>query len=301
MKKKDYNMAEHGFVGHLAIPDNGAKRAVIVIMGGEQSLLPGTMIAARFADYGFCGLAVSLFGAEGLPEGVDRVPLEMFRPAVKLLKDLGMEKISIYGMSMGSIFAALVAQHIGGIDNIIMCSPSHVPFEGTVDKKQMSGHSIATLGGEDIPFVKPDFSCGNIAGYVYDKRSGRKVTRMWCAFRDAYDDKEREAAAKLHLEKTGARILLIAGGSDEDWDSEYSVNFIKNSLDEAGYDKDYKMLVYPHASHLIGMMPNRKRHPWLYRALPVISIFYRAFLHNRKACLKAFEDSEKEIINWLKA
>ena len=61
LKHTDFNMKEHGFV----------------IMGGEQSLLPGIKIAERFADYGFTGLAVSLFGAEGLPDTPDRCPLEM--------------------------------------------------------------------------------------------------------------------------------------------------------------------------------------------------------------------------------
>ncbi len=56
-------------------------------MGGEQSLLPGIKFAERFADYGITGLAVSLFGAEGLPEGITEVPLEMFIPAVNYLKN----------------------------------------------------------------------------------------------------------------------------------------------------------------------------------------------------------------------
>ena len=68
MKYEHFNMREHGFVGHLAEPDTGSDKAVIVIMGGEQSLLPGIKFAERFADYGITGLAVSLYGAEGLPE-----------------------------------------------------------------------------------------------------------------------------------------------------------------------------------------------------------------------------------------
>ena len=301
MKHKDYNMAEHGFVGHLAIPDNGAKQAVIVVMGGEQGLLPGTMIAERFADFGFCGLAVPLFGAAGLPDDIDRVPLEIFKPAIDMLKSLGMKRIAIYGMSMGSIFAALVAQHIGGIDDLILCSPSHVPFEGTcADKKTMTGHSIATFNGVEIPYVSPDFSCGRITSYTYDERAGRKVTRMWSAFRDAYDDSERESAAALQLEKSGARILMIAGGQDEDWHADYSVNYIKNRLDAVGYDKDYKVIVYPVAGHLIGMMPNKQRERKLYLALPLIGLFYRSFMHDKKGCLEAFEQSEKEIISWLR-
>ena len=77
LKHINFNMKEHGFVGHLAEPEQTNGKAVIVIMGGEQSFLPGIKIAERFADYGFTGLAVSLFGAEGLPDTPDRCPLEM--------------------------------------------------------------------------------------------------------------------------------------------------------------------------------------------------------------------------------
>lgn len=39
VKYEHFNMREHGFVGHLAEPDTGSDKAVIVIMGGEQSLI----------------------------------------------------------------------------------------------------------------------------------------------------------------------------------------------------------------------------------------------------------------------
>jgi len=63
-----------------------AVQAVIIVVGGEKSLLPGIKIAERFADYRIAGLAVSLFGADGLPKGPDRIPLDMFEPAVYYLK-----------------------------------------------------------------------------------------------------------------------------------------------------------------------------------------------------------------------
>ena len=111
MKHEDFNFPQHGFAGHLAEPDEGSDRAVIVIMGGEQSLLPGIKFAERFADYGITGLAVSLFGAEGLPDSPDRIPLDMFLPAVRHLREKKqIEHISVHGQSMGSIFAVLAAQ-----------------------------------------------------------------------------------------------------------------------------------------------------------------------------------------------
>ena len=55
----DFMVNEHGFTGHMAEPERKTDQAVIVIMGGEKSILPGIKIAERFADFGICGLAVS--------------------------------------------------------------------------------------------------------------------------------------------------------------------------------------------------------------------------------------------------
>lgn len=300
MKYRHYNMTDHGFAGHLVQPDAGSDRAVIVIMGGEKSLLPGRMIAERFADLGFAGLSVSLFGAEGLPDSPDRIPLEMFGAAIGTLRDMGFKSISIYGMSMGTVFAVLEAEHFGGIDSLILCSPTHVPFEGTLaDKKTMTGRSVATFNGEDIPYVTVDFSSGGMMRYVYDDEEGRRVTRMWCAYRDAYRDKQRVEQAALHIEKSDTRVLMIAGGHDEAWWSEYSVRYMKKRLDNAAYEKDCKALIFPKASHLIGVMPNRKRERLLYAAVPLIGLVYRSFLTDRAVCMRAFELSEREIIRWL--
>ncbi len=51
MIHENFNFKEHGFAGHLAEPDGGSDRAVIVVMGGEQSLLPGIKFAERFVMY----------------------------------------------------------------------------------------------------------------------------------------------------------------------------------------------------------------------------------------------------------
>lgn len=60
----------------MAETERKTEQAVIVVMGGEKSILPGIKIAERFAEFGICGLAISLFGADGLLKGSDRIPLE---------------------------------------------------------------------------------------------------------------------------------------------------------------------------------------------------------------------------------
>lgn len=298
----DFNRREHGFVGHLAEPEQTNGKAVIVIMGGEQSLLPGIKIAERFADYGFLGLAVSLFGAEGLPDSPDRCPLEMFESAVHYLKaERNITHISTYGQSMGSIFAVLAAQYIGSIENVIMVSPTHVPFEGTAkDKKHMSGHSVAIWRNKEIPFVRADFSKIKTSKYYKTDIVPHKVLGMWLAYYEAYQDKTAEEKAHLELEKTDARILLIAGGAGEAWPAEYSVSYIEQYLRKKNYGKEYKSIIYPDVSHLTGMMPNKERERKLYRMIPLIGIMYKSFGKHKKECMAAFEQSEKEIIDWLR-
>lgn len=302
MKYSDYNMKQHGFVGHMAEPDTAVcDKAVIVIMGGEKSILPGIKIAETFADNGITALSVSLFGADGLPNSPDRVPVEMFGKAINFLRnEKHIDDISIYGMSMGTVFAVLAAEIYGGIKNLILCSPTHIAFEGTTsDKKQMTNHSIATYKGKDIPFAKTDFTFDKMSKYPRTAESNHKVTNMWIAFKKAYSDKEQESKAYLHHEKTGARILLIAGTGDEAWQSDYSAKYIMEKLQNCGYQNDYKMLIYENASHLIGVMPNRQRNKWLFRAIPLIGLFYKSFSSHREECMKALQSSEKEVINWI--
>ncbi len=302
MKHEDFEMRKHGFAGHLAEPDKGSDRAVIIVMGGEQSLLPGIKFAERFADYGITGLSVSLFGAEGLPDSPDQIPVDMFIPAVKYLKEKkGIQHISIYGQSMGSIFAVLAAQYIGGFENLIMVSPTHVPFEGTLkDKKTMTGRSVATWHGQDIPFVSADFSRIKAGKYQIHPDAKCKVTGMWVAYHKAYLDDVKVSAAKLSPKQSDARILLIAGDEDEAWPAEYSVRELEKDLKAAGYRKDVKVIIYPHGSHLNGLMPNRDREKKLYRMIPLIGLMYKTFGKYRKENLSYFEQSEKEIIDWIR-
>ena len=301
MKHENFNYYRHGFAGHLAEQDAGSDRAVIVIMGGEKSLLPGIKFAERFADYGITGLAVSLYGAEGLPDAPDQIPLDMFLPAVGYLRDQKqISHISVYGQSMGSIFAVLAAQYIGGMENLIMVSPTHVPFEGTLkDKKTMTGHSVVTWQGEDIPFVRADFSAVKAARYQKHPAAAYKVTGMWAAYYQAYQNHAAVQNAKLEAEKTGARILMIAGQEDEAWPAELSVRTIERQLKESGYQKDVRVVLFPHGSHLSGLMPNREREKRLYRMIPLIGLMYRTFGRYRKENLEYIAESEKEIISWV--
>lgn len=302
MKHENYTMTEHGFVGHLAEPEPGSERAVIVVMGGEQSRLPGIKFAERFADYGITGLAVSLFGAEGLPDSPDRIPLELIEAAAEFLREeKKISHLSIYGQSMGSIFAAMAAEKIGGFENLILVSPTHVPFEGTLrDKKTMTGHSVVTWRGKELPFVRADFAKWKAGKYQRHPAATYSVTGMWCAYYEAYQDKELVVQTMLHPEASGSRILMIAGAMDEAWPSTESARLLQNALRKAEYSQEAKTIIFPHGSHLTGLMPNREREKRLYRMIPLIGLMYRSFGKYRKDNMAYYEQAERAIIEWVR-
>lgn len=61
-----------------------------------------------------------------------------------------------------------------------------------------------------------------------------------------------------------------------------------------------RVVIYPHGSHLNGLMPNREREKKLYRMIPIIGLMYKTFGKYRKENMKYFEQSEKEIIDWIR-
>ena len=125
------------------------------------------------------------------------------------------------------------------------------------------------------------------------------MTGMWCAYFEAYQDRDRVKSAMLRPEKSGARILMIAGEMDEAWPSAYSVKLLQEVLKEVSYPQEVKTIFYPHGSHLTGLMPNREREKKLYRMIPLIGLMYRSFGRYRKENLDYFAQSEREIIRWI--
>ncbi len=75
---------------------------------------------------------------------------------------------------------------------------------------------------------------------------------------------------------------------------------MKAYLDELSYEKDVKVIVYPHGSHLNGLMPNREREKKLYRMIPLIGLVYKTFGRYRKENMAYFEQTEREVIDWIR-
>jgi dienelactone hydrolase len=250
-------------------------------MGGEKSVLPPQWMAERFAELGFLALSVSLFRAEGLPDGVEEIPLDMFANAVNYIKKVkGVKHIYAYGASIGSLAVAVAAIHMHEIEKLILVSPSHAIFRGTPDKKHMSNHSAFYWRGEELPYVNLNL----------------EHKKMWQAYHDAYMEKEVEDKAALPVEQMKADVLFVASEDDESWPAAYSVRYMEKRLKDNNYTYKYKSLIYKNASHLLGITPNLKKHFIVKLMLP---IGFSNERRHRKDCFEARSNSQQEIINWL--
>lgn len=302
MRQSTFTKDRYGFSAVLCEPDTHTGRAVILVLGGGTGARMGQLFAENFVRAEIAAMTVSLFGAEGLPDSPDRLEAAMIERAAQYLKNVrGYVHLSIWGQSMGSLFALIAAEKTQAFEKIILVSPAHVPFEGTgKDRRTLTHHSCVMWKGEELPFVSADFSEYS-PGRIY--RPGflkYPVSGMWLSFQKAYQDTEKEKAALLHPEKTGAAILMIAGEMDESWPAAYSVRKLEKQMKDAGYDRPYRTILNPHGSHLCGMKPDRKKHPWLYRLIPLIGLAYRTFGKYPQENIQYMEQAEKEILSWIK-
>ena len=280
MKSQNYTLEIHGFTGHLVQPDRYKDTAVIVLSGSEKGLLPASRIAGRFAEYRHLSLAVSLFGTEGMPDGPDRVPLDVLEPAVKMLREFkGIQHVAVYGMSMGSLFALLAALYIPGIDQCVCVSGTHVVFEGSGESHTASGHSVAVWHGQELPYIPLDLSL--------DMRS---------AFEAAYQDSEKEKEAAIPVEDIPGSLLILASDGDETWPADYSAKYMEKRLKKNREPDTFKVIVYKKASHILGLLPDESTQNWLYR---FSRISYTSLRKYPKECVKALEQSQQEILTFL--
>ena len=74
---------EEGLVGRLILPpDNHRKTTLIWLGGSEGGMGAGGYLNSLLATKGYAVFALAYFGAEGLPEELEEIPLKYFQRAI---------------------------------------------------------------------------------------------------------------------------------------------------------------------------------------------------------------------------
>ncbi|MCX6064669.1 MAG: dienelactone hydrolase [Chloroflexi bacterium] len=234
------NVTENGLRANF-YQVNGKQRRVIICLGGSEGGLPFADHEAHLQallDLGHPVLCLAYFGVAGLPQSLEKIPLEYFERAFDWLSrqpDI-INEYAIIGGSKGGELALLLASRYSQVKAVIASVPSNVVWQGIP-----SGFPRSPLGsswsyaGNDLPFVPLQFSPALIMGLI--------THRYRKAYEHALLNKKRVAQAIIPVEKIGGPVLLISGRKDTLWPSMPMCEQIVNRLAADPFPYPYQHVV----------------------------------------------------------
>jgi dienelactone hydrolase len=212
-------IARDGFYGAYDTPPPGVERgAPVLVFGGSEGGLVAALPAALLASHGHPALAIAYFDEPGLPQSLERIPLDYFARAARWLdRQPGVDgsRLVVWGTSRGSEAALELGVHYPGlVHGVIGGVASAVVYPGFTSADAASAAPAWTLHGRPIP------------------------------------------AGSIPIERVRGPIFVYGGGDDTLWPSyAYVPEIARRSEDEHG--PPVTAIVYPLAGHGVGLaIPN---------------------------------------------
>jgi dienelactone hydrolase len=236
---------EHGLVGMRFTPmAPRVIRARVLVLGGSEGGIGSADIAALLAAHDFDALALAYFGEDSLPGQLAEIPLEYFGKALGLLAPGSVREgppVAILGTSKGAEAALLLAVRYPVVTGVVAYAPSSVAWSCICDSATRPSWTWEGKGVASIPpGVDPDYrpapgsALRPAINYAYRMR------------------KNPISEAVIPVEKTRAKLLLVAGGADALWPSASMAEAIRRRRSVTGETSSVRMLSYERAGHLIG-------------------------------------------------
>ena len=236
--------------------------AILLLHGSEgDSRASARAAAIRFAHLGYAAFALNYFawpaaGLTGVAQAFVDIPVEDLATArAWLMSQPGVDarRVAIWGASKGAEFALVGAAHYSWIDRVVACVPSNVVWSGfgrpPVEGEVYSSWSIDGKGLPNIPYGKYQDVLDNKFSAAFVHQRGLAKTTS-----------EQRAAARIPIEKSAARFLLLAATNDVVWPSGTMTQEIEKAIVGVQTKAVVRSLVFPNASHFIcgtGSEPRR--------------------------------------------
>jgi dienelactone hydrolase len=256
-KTSSQDVSGAGFVGRVHRPDESTGGPAILLVGGSSGGIGWQdLMAAELARRGFVALALAYVRMDGLPQDLERIPLEYFDRAIDWVSDqvyVDQARLGIGGVSKGGELALLLASMHPEIKAVAAFVPSGVVFQSITAAVAAAAYSKArqqaaagayfprtsswTYCGVDVPFV----------AYGHVKNP--------CSVADFYlaglEQAESLDPAVIKVERINGPILLLTGTDDKLWPSTKLSEMIVARLAEKGFPHEIQHFAYENAGHLI--------------------------------------------------
>ena len=233
--------------GELFLPAQGAEGRPVLLLGGSGGGMAwARRSAALLASEGHLALALAYFKAEGLPDHLVELPVEVVDRAVEALlaqPEARSEAAALVGYSKGAELALLVASRRSDVDAVVAFAPGSAVFQGfrPPDFPVVASWSE---GGEGLPFV-PN---------AYDAHFFETFDGMYLWHRTLAQHEAMEAAA-IPVERIAGDILLLSGVDDQIWPATLMAEQIVSRLKRERFPHRVRHLAFPEAGHGIAAPP----------------------------------------------
>lgn len=220
--------------------------------------------AGQLQAAGYSAIALSYFGAPGLPRRLVEVPVDQVSMAAAWLlerPEVVGDRVAVVGVSKGAelalVAASLTPRLIGAV---VAYAPSAYVFEGIGFGRHTRLRSSWTLEGHPLAYVP----------YPRPMRPGVGIRgiSLLPIYQAALEARLSIERAAIPVERSNAAILLVSGGRDKMWPAGLMAETLVRRLDAAGMTERVTHAHFEGAGH--SFMPWQPHLPrWLSAAAAV--------------------------------
>ncbi|HTU09832.1 MAG TPA: acyl-CoA thioester hydrolase/BAAT C-terminal domain-containing protein [Allosphingosinicella sp.] len=234
----------NGLVAQYIRPNRPGRHPALLILGGSEGGTEGVRrLAAPFAAQGYAVLALTYFGAEGVPQNLDQIPLEYFATGLAWLAaraEVDPARLGVYGISKGGEAALLVASRNPRVRATVAGVPSNVTWQGII-RPAWDNRSSWSEGGRPLPHLAYDFSRG--------------FTSIYALYEGALANLAQHRDAEIPVERINGAVLLISGRADRLWPSSAMSDAVVARLRAHDFRFPVQHLAFDDAGHAASSPP----------------------------------------------
>ncbi len=238
------------FTGQLFYREHSNDKTILMLGGSDGQMESLAVMAGPIASRGVNVLTVPYFGAEGLPEKLEEVPLEYFERIFHWIENSEITKtkdIYLHGTSKGGELALLLASRYKQIKKVVAIEPHAYCFQAL--DGLMSGKNVSSWSYErkSLQFVAVD----NNIFFEDQKNDIQKGIPFGFAstYKKSLEKAGNKEAARIKIENSDADILLICGKKDNIWNSYDACPKILKTLQDHNYKHHVDLLIYENMGH----------------------------------------------------
>ena len=253
--KNFYSVKEDGFQAYWFEGTKSKEKAIIWMHGSGMNEKHCLADSEYLRKAGYSVLVLGFYFWKGMSRKMRAIPVEYVERAVAELKRNSYTRIGIHGISSGAAYALLCATLIPDISLVLSICPCDYVVEEPKIIGKPTGRSWFSYQGKDYPCSL--FTSLRQKGFFGALRAYKKQdTEHQNEFlRSFYENATLTEESRIKVENMKADVLLVAPERDNEWPSPVAVRRIKQKLSETSYPYRVKVVIYPHASHLLGTNP----------------------------------------------